>query len=477
MSELGSESVSQGEDDGVGVTATLARYVERIGFDDVPGPVIERAKAVVLDQLACQLACSELEHGRIAIEFARQAGARGDATVIGADFKSSVEHAALVNGILGHGDEIDGSLPRFGHACAVLLPAVLAVGEREHCTGRELLLALIVGYDVAGRLAKAGLSLDVLAPRNFHQSSVAGSLAAAAAAGKVLRLGESQLRAALGLAADQACGLQTIRTERGHMNKSFHMGVGSRNGVVAADLARLGYGGVDAVLDQPHSIFEAFAPDAARPSELTVELGERFEILAARFKRYASGSPTHSAIAVTLDIMREQGLSAVDIDSLVVKLPTLEQRLLTQRATLNINLEYIMAAAVLDGEVTWEQYSEQRQADPVLHALQQRVTTRGDAEMDTVKNADELARPAEVVLRSTDGRTFIGRMEFPPGSPKNPLSADELDRKFRYWSTRVIDEDQAERLHEIVDTLDTVEDVNDLGVLLRVPARAGARVS
>jgi 2-methylcitrate dehydratase PrpD len=450
------------------LTRTLARYAADLRYDDLPAPIVQLTKDVIQDQLACQLACSQLDQGKIAIDYARAQAGPGVATVIGAGFKTGAEHAALVNGIQGHGDEIDGSLPKFGHACAVLLPAVLAVGEREHASGRDLITGLVLGYEFAGRLARAGLSLDVLAPRNFHQSSVAGSLAAAAAAGKLLGLSTEQYQAALGLGADQACGLQAIRTESGHMNKSFHMGVGSRNGIAAADLARLGYGGVLNVLDEPHSIFEAFSTDQARPQALVEKLGDGYEISAARFKRYASGSPTHSAIASMLAILSEHELSPADIDVLEVRLPTLEQQLLTQRATLNISLEYIIAVAALDGEVSWDQYTDERRADPVLQDLLGRVSTRGDAEMDVLKNSDPLARPAEVELRTRDGRTFTQRMAFPPGSPRNPLSREELDEKFRFWSTKVIPAEQAERLRNTVQHLDELADVNELGDLLRI---------
>ena len=102
--------------------------------------------------------------------------------MLGTEFKTSVEHAALVNGILGHGDEIDEVLELFGHTSAVLVPAVLAVAEREHCSGEDLIVALVAGYDVASRLAIAGFSLDTLGPRNFQQASTAGSVASAAAA-------------------------------------------------------------------------------------------------------------------------------------------------------------------------------------------------------------------------------------------------------------------------------------------------------
>lgn len=451
-----------------GITSAVARHVAGLRYEQLPKPVVSKAKDIILDALGGQLACSQLPHGQIAIEYARQQMGPSDATVIGTDFKTSAEHAGLVNGIQGHGDEIDESLLGFGHASAVLVPTVLAVAERERASGRDMVVALVAGYDIAARIAKAGFNLDVLAPRNWQQGSTGGSLAAAAAAGRLLGLGEDELRAALGLAAEQACGLQSMRTETGHMHKSLHMGVGSRNGIASAYLAQLGYGGVQSVLDPPYSIFEAFIPDAAKPAELTSELGERFDILASRFKRYASGSPTHCAIAVTHEIMKAEGLSGTDVDRIHVKLPTLEQGLLSKSLTLNINFEYIIAVAALDGVVSWEQYSAERQRDPVLRELLHRVTSEGDPDLDLLKDANVGARPAEVTLATRDGRTFTQRMLYPPGHPMNPLSARELEEKFTYWSTRVISRDQSSRLRAMIGDLEGLADVNELGALLRI---------
>lgn len=454
--------------DGNGLTETLARHVGTLRFEDLPQPVIDKAKAIVLDALGCQLACSTLPHGRLAIDYARREAGRPDSTIIGTDLRTSAQDAALVNGIFGHGDEIDESLLRFGHASAVLVPTALAVSEREHRSGKDMILALVVGYDVAGRISRAGFSLDLLAPRNFQQGSTGGSLAAAMVAGKLLSLGQEELQSALGLAGEQAGGLQTMRTETGHHNKSVHFGIGARNGVVAAYLARAGYGGVFNVLDEPWSIFEAFIPGHGTPAEMTGELGDRFEILMSRFKRYASGSPSHSAIASVLKILKDQGLAPTEIESIVVRMPTLEQRLLSHAKTLNINFEYIIAVAALDGVVSWEQYTEERQKDPVLQDLHARITTQGDPDLDLAQKENSGARPAEVELKTRDGRTFTERLLYPPGHPRNPLSPAELEEKFLYWSTRTVSREQAVELRDTVAHLDEVGDVNDLGKLLRV---------
>lgn len=448
------------------LTAALARHVRDLACDQLPSEAVARAKDVVLDALGGQLACSTLDLGQRAITFARRHAGRPESTVIGTDLKTSAEHAALVNGIFGHGDEIDETLAPFGHASAALVPTVLAVAERERSSGRDMIVALVAAYDVAGRLARAGFNSDVLAPRNFQQGSTAGSMAAAAGAGKLIALDQERLQLAFGLAAEQACGLQSMRTESGHMNKSLHFGIGARNGITAAYLAEAGYGGVYSVLDPPWSVFDAFVPEP-KPDELVAELGERYEISGTAFKSFASGRPTHAAIAALFKIMREHNIEADDIATILVRVPTLKHRLLSGALTLNINIEYVMAVAALDRQVGWDQYTVERQADPAVVDMWRRVTSEPDARLDQIQEENLGAFPAEVDVTTKDGRVLTDGMVFPPGHRKNPFTAVELEEKFMYWSTRVLSDDTAGRLLALVRNLDEVVDVNELGDLLR----------
>jgi 2-methylcitrate dehydratase PrpD len=455
------------------LTAGLARYVCDLQFADLPADVVAMAKDVFLDAIGGQLACSTLPHCRMAIEYARQQAGPADATVLGTELRTSVEHAALVNGIMGHGDEIDEVLELFGHTSAVLVPAVLAVGEREHSSGEDLIVALVAGYDVASRLSIAGFSLDKLGPRNFQQASTAGSVASAAAAGKLLRLDQLAMQAAFGLAAEQACGLQAMRMEDGHMNKSLHMGVGSRNGVASAYLARCGYGGIFDVLDPPYSMFEAFIPGAGRPDELLDGLGARFDILLTAIKYYSAGHPMHCAISGLLTIMDTHGLTVDDIASVDLQMETLIKKMLSHSPTLNVNIEYVVTVAALERDVRWEHYTEEYRQRPQVREFLGRVTSRGNPELDELKQANRGARPAIVTVTTTDARTFTEQVLYPPGHPRNPVDRSRVRAKFRRWATMVISEDQANSLVSTVDALEDLRDINDLRDLL-VPVTVAA---
>ena len=385
------------------LTQEVARYASEIRFDGIPESVVERTKDAILDSLAGQFACSTLEHCQRAQAFAKQHQGSEEASVVGTTFKTSVEHAAFVNGIQGHGDEMDDTLHVFGHASAFLVPAVLATAERENAHGQAVVAALVAGYDLAGRLGRAGFNLDVLTPRNFIKESTGGSLAAAAASGRVLGLGVEELQAALGIAAEQSSGIQAKKYEAAHMNKSLHMGIASRNGVTSAYLAKVGYGGVFDVLDSPNGVFEAFVGEKARKEELTRDLGHRFEILETGFKRYAAGRPMHSAIEALLTVMRREELSVDDLDEVEVRITTLEHTLLSGNPTHNVNLEYVVAVAALDGRVAWEQFDPERREDPTLRALLNRIVSSGSEELDAIKRDTFGSRPAEVLVDCVTG--------------------------------------------------------------------------
>jgi 2-methylcitrate dehydratase PrpD len=455
---------------GMALTEQVARYASEISYDDIPEAVVERTKDALLDSLGGQLACSTLEHCRRAQAFARQHQGREEASVFGTDLKTSVDHAAFVNGIQGHGDEMDDTLHVFGHAGAFLVPAVLGTAQRENAHGQAVVAALVAGYDLAGRLGRAGFNLDVLTPRNFIKESTGGSLAAAAASGRVLGLGVEEMQAALGVAAEQSSGIQAKKYEAAHMNKSLHMGIASRNGVISAYMANVGYGGVFDVLDSPNGVFEAFVGEKARKEELTRDLGHRFEIVDTGFKRYAAGRPMHSAIEALLVIMRREELSVDDLDEVEVVITTLEHTLLSKNPTRNVNLEYVVAVAALDGRVAWEQFTPERREDPKLKAFLDRIVSRGSEELDAIKRDTFGSRPAEVMVKLHDGRSFCERLVFPPGAPQNPLGREELTEKFFYWSGLAMKEGQAKALWQQVMDIENLEDAAELGELLLVKA-------
>jgi 2-methylcitrate dehydratase PrpD len=231
-----------------GFTQRLAEYIGALKYNDLPLNVVQQAKKIILDALACQLACSQLENGRLILQFGGTLGGKPEASVFGGDYRTSAVNAALVNGTLGHGDEIDESLEDIGHVSAVVVPVAFACGEKE-ARRVGMITAVIAGYDVAGRLANAGMVTSRLT-RGLG-TAMLSVFPGTAAACSILRLNPRQTSIAFGLAASQAGGFYDLSSEAKHGAKSAMHGFVARDSVTSALLAQCGYDGPGPVRRSP----------------------------------------------------------------------------------------------------------------------------------------------------------------------------------------------------------------------------------
>jgi 2-methylcitrate dehydratase PrpD len=201
---------------------------------------------------------------------------------------------------------------------------------------------------------------------------------------------------------------------------------------------------------------------------MVLEFGERFEILLTGFKRFAAGRPMHCAIDGLLTIMNREGVTPGDISAIHVAMTTLQHGLLTENPTLNVNIEYILAAAALRGRVTWDEFGEGMNSDPLFQDLWSKVTSSGDAELDEIRASHIGSGPARVRLTLSDGRAFSEQVVYPPGTPQNPISRDELGAKFMHYAAKAIPDGQARHLASVIMNIERIDDVNELGEALRV---------
>jgi 2-methylcitrate dehydratase PrpD len=217
------------------VTAKIAQFVENAKYEQIPPQAVDTAKVAVRDCLGVALAGSKEEDAKICAQIARQEGAKEESSIIGQGFRSSALQAAFANGTAAHALDFDHSFTLMGQPTAPIIPAIFALGESLGASGRQLIEAYVVGFEVTAKLAH---SLRDSAHEGWHAPSTLGSFGAAAACGKLLGLSASQVEMALGITASMASGLVC---NFGTMTKPLHVGLGARNGVLAAKLARGGY--------------------------------------------------------------------------------------------------------------------------------------------------------------------------------------------------------------------------------------------
>ena len=299
-----------------GATVKLAKFAADLKYRDLPKEVVELAKVCILDALGATYLGATMPWGRIAIDYAGSSGGRAESVVLGGRRKADAKNAALANGTMAHAFETDDVLIcALHHPGVVVVPAALAVAERERASGKALLKAVVAGYEVMNRAGKAiGTESHIM--RGFFPTSTNGTFGAAAAAGVLLGLTAEQHVDALGIAGSQSGGLFEGIKE-GVMTKRFGAGKAAENGVMAAELAQRGFTGSRTVFEGTWGYLKAFS-DRPFPGELTANLGKTFNILETTFKPYPCCKALHSAIDATLELKREHRIKAADVAAVVV---------------------------------------------------------------------------------------------------------------------------------------------------------------
>lgn len=453
-------------------TGELAEYVATLRFDALPNTTIRAAKRVTLDLLGVLFPATRYEPGLVMNEYVRDLGGTPQATVVGTDIQTSTVLAALANGTMAADMEQDDVHPEAGtHPSSVYIPAMLAVAEAADLSGQEWITGLVAAYDLGSRLSIA-LDHERVYARGFHPTAITGTFGATAGAARLLNLDAEAVNSAIGLAGCQAAGMMTWELEQEHFTKSFQSGVPARNAVTAAELAYRGYVGAADTLDGQYNVFDAFSSHRDFTA-LVADLGVRFEIERTGFKFYSCCRNIHATLDIVFDLLGEHRFGPDDIEAITVWLPETLAAIVDNRALTTHNLQFIVAAAITDGEVTRVQTSATRRADEKLNELATRITLHGDPELQTRFPQNW---PARVALQLRDGRRFEVEREDPRGNPTMPVTDADLEAKFARMATQVISDEAARSIVSCVASLDALPSIRELTSLLRVPSLAHARV-
>src|SRR5262245_30521393 len=338
----------------VDITGQLAGYMAGARDLHLPQHVAQEAKHRILDTLAAMVSGSRLQAGEMAIRFAREQGGTAEATVLATDIRTSAVNAALANGMFAHADETDDFEPvTKAHPGSHVVPAALAMAEREGRSGTELLAAVTLGYDVCCRFLLA-LGPDLV--RGSHRSAegTSSTMGAAAAAASLARLDEKGMRYALSYAAQQVSGLWSWVRDPEHVEKAFDFScMGARNGVTAAIMAQMGFTGVWDVLDGEHNALIALSTQS-KPEEMIAAVGSRFFGTDTGIKLYSVGYPIQAPLDAFLTLVREHKLSVDTVERIVVKLPEDGARIVNNRSMPDVNCQHIIALALVEGGVSFE---------------------------------------------------------------------------------------------------------------------------
>ena len=460
-------------DGAVPLSTQLADRLARFRLRDVPRDVIDHAKLILLDTVGAMLAASNPKYSatRILTDFAKRLGGRPESSLVGQGLKTSCVNASLVNGTLGYYCDIEPHhVGGILHAPAVMVPTSLAVAEKEGGSGRQFLEAIILGIEVTCRVSYA-LNPVALYNRGFHPSAICGAFGAAAAAGKLFRLNTSRFGIALGLAMQQASGLLAWASDHTENSRPLNPGLAARNGTTAAYLASLGFGGPPTPFEGKYDAYTAFSGER-HPDALLDEWGKHFYLPEFAYKLYSSCSFTHPGLDALLAIARQHDLSPADVQGIVLRFPKSGAHMIDNNELKSHCAQYILPVGLVFGGVTIDDILEDRLRHPDVARLRAATRMVADPELD---GGWPEVYASIVEVTTSDGRRLSTRVDHARGTMENPLTPDEIHRKYLKLATTVTTAAHAEQIVEAVRQIDRSSEVTRLAALLRRLPAAGPR--
>jgi len=436
------------------LTMAVAEYAAATSYAALPSEVTQRAKQVVLDEVACAYFGRRSLAGDLAARYAAQFGGPLEARIYATGQRVSAPYAALANGAAGHGEEVDGAHVVGGHPGASIVHAAIAMAERQRSTGAELLNAVVLGYDIGTRLVDACGQTSVK-NRFGLKTDFFYTLGATVAACRLLGLGPDRHAHAMALSTFQANALCALYAEERHISKSFCNGQFAFAGISAALMAVAGLEGNRDILGATHGVLHAWGEEARR-CLVQEGLGDRYAIMGANFKFINAGYPIHSPVEAALALVREHGIPVDAIRSVYVGMPTNAMKVVDNRDMHNICVQDMLSAALIQGGLKLrESPFPAILAHPAFASLRARMDVRGDPDLD---RDQPHGRGAIVAITMGDGATVSKRVEHPKGhSKRGGLAWEDLAEKWREG----LPECDVDKMIAIAQRLDHLEDSSE----------------
>lgn len=448
------QAQGEGAEVRTGVTRTLARYVVGARYADVPPAVRKEARRTLLNWMGCAVGGSRHETLDAAIGALAPFSGPPQASVLGRRERLDVLHAALMNGISSHVFDFDDThLKTVIHPAGPVVSGLLALSEHRPMSGADFLHAVILGVEVECRIGNAVYPAHY--DRGWHITGTAGVFGAAAACGKALGLTEQQMVWALGLAATQPVGLREMF---GSMTKSFHPGRAAQNGLTAALLAGRNFTSTEVGLEGKSGWANVLSTTRDY-TEITGDLGGRYEIALNTYKPFACGIVIHPTIDACIQLRNRHSLVAADIERIDLSVHPLVLEL-TGKKTPQTGLEskfsvyFAAALAVVRGSAGMRDFSDANAADPVITALRDRV----------VATVDPAVKEEQVRVRITlkDGRVVSHVVDHVVGSLERPMSDADLEAKALDLMKGVLPDSKARALLDLCWKVDSLSGAAEL---------------
>jgi 2-methylcitrate dehydratase PrpD len=440
---------------------------EKLEFADLPEVVVENSKKFILDLLGNILAAKHIESSRIVLDTAKDLGGNPTSTVIGCNYKTSAQMAALVNGTFGHAFDMDDD-HREGtqHSSVVVFPAVFALAERFGKSGKDLVTAFAYGSEITIRLGEAFLGQTYY--QGFHPTGTCGVFGAAGGAAKVMGLDAAGITRALGLAGSQAAGLLEWKAQ-GSWSKRYQAGHPAMCGTLGALLASRGYTSPTTVWDGEDGFIRAYSyKDIWDYGKIIGEFGKRWEMADTSIKVHACCRFSAPLADCALDLYR-QGVDVGQVDSILAKVNKYSIKVLTVPVETKadpktvvdaqFSLPYAIAVGMVKGKETIAEYTNESIRDPKVLELARKVKWELDPEAEKVYPK---YYPCTVIVKMRDGKEHTAHVDYPKGDPENPVTWDEAVDKFRFMAGHHVGRIGQDRIIDICANLEKPQNLDKL---------------
>lgn len=431
----------------------LGRFVAETKFEDLPPSAVDTAKMRILDLITAAMVGFQMGIYRPLFEVLT---GKGDATVWGEGVKYPLRDAVLVNSFMAHSVYFeDGSRFTGGHPSSVVIPAALSLGEVRGSNGKEIILSVALGYDVFIRLGKAIYPSTVV--RGFQSTAVLGALGSAAACANLLKFDREKCKNALAIACNIGVGLKAaLKTPH---SQPIQVGRSCEGGVLSALFAGRGVPGSDTIIED--GFLKAFA-DHPNKEEILSELGRRYLIEETYIKIHAGCRGNHAPIDVIQDLIKKHEIRPEEIKEIKVKIDsvTMAGSIPDPRdgAQAQLSIPFSVAVAIVEGDASIYQYTDEKVSDPNIRSMMSKISIDVDKHLDKDYPAKRSAH-GEIIL--VDGRRVSTFREMARGEPEFPLSAQEIEEKFFFFTREILGE-RAEEICEQVKHLESLKSIGEL---------------
>jgi len=460
------------------VTAQMSRWAAGLQFKDLSADAVYQAKRFLLDSLGCALGGYQQHDVKIALEVLDEVAGRGTATVIGTGKRIDPVSASLANALMircmDYNDiywKQDPSHP------SDIFPAAIACCERAGSDGKELIVGLVLGHEFEMRLCEA--AFPGIRERGWHHATLT-AFVSPIVAGRALHLPWEKIQHAIGISASRHCTLGAVTAGKLTMMKNTVDPMATQSGVFAALLAEKGYSGPEHVVDGKEGLTHVFGPEW-KLNLLTDGLGKSWRITQCGMKAFPTEALTHTPISAVLDLVKTNDLHPDQVAKIQIRSLARAADILSDpskydphtKETADHSLPYVIAAALVERQVTPGQFTMEKIMDPKIREQLKKVEVVADPEIEKVFPAFQRVI---VHIDTTDGRSFNKQLDYPKGDPRNPLTDQEVEEKFAALADGVLSDGAQKRVKDAIWNLERAGSVSELMVLMEADVRKAKSV-